>query len=777
MTLQWVHYFLQNRLSCIFLTFIQAANEGMPKTVPTYYGFRIYFTANVLYFFLVIPFLLFMIGMHIPDLAEQRGWMDAKDQTRMDSLAQMADSLAAEGGEEHLDELINGAIEAGKHMEEGREESEKAADELAEQGKAVKESKFEGPVIQVSTGEETENESLLEEKGALNRFFKWLFFLTLASYVGGLIYNIRIKRYFKEVRKQKPGGEKNRLYTRKHLRRTPVINALMVTSPSIVVLIYSLFFILLPGDMKGALEKETFVEFFFLAILATLLQYLFVYYWQKHRVQIKYLDHVFGKEELRQRLQEKKGGKIRDRLLVASFMTTFLPLLIVFSYMIQSLTRIKDLTLESLNPESWEILMGPWGALIGDNKDAFTLDQVQWMVYVNATESLIMIIGMLSGVLVSLLYLWLFIRWTNHDLTVPIKELLAQMRNTRGGGVEQYATVRTNDEIGELAEGYNEMTRKIHEHMDHIFTLNRDLEQKVEDRTQEVVMQKEEIEAQKEEIQTQLDMVTSQRDTISSQKDLILDSIHYAEKIQSALMPPEMHMKEVLDDHFILYKPRDIVSGDYYWSAFAHGKLLVAAADCTGHGVPGAFLSVMGISSMNELVSRSVAKLSAHQMLADLRDYIIHSLHQTGSRGEANDGIEIALCMIDPVNMTLEFAGANRPLYLVRRKPSSPEEYEISVVKGDRMPIGIYEQENRPFTSHHLDLKKDDRIYLFSDGYTDQLGGPKRKTFRAIHFRKLLLDLQKLSMEEQKKALMEKHLEWRGEVDQIDDILVLGLRM
>jgi serine phosphatase RsbU (regulator of sigma subunit) len=407
--------------------------------------------------------------------------------------------------------------------------------------------------------------------------------------------------------------------------------------------------------------------------------------------------------------------------------------------------------------------------MIGNDDGAFSLDKVDWMVYVHATDSFIMIIGICMGILVSLLYLMLFIRWTNRDLSYPLKELLAQMRNTRGGQTEQYALVRTNDELGELAEGYNDMTSKIHEHMEHIFAMNRDLERKVEERTSEVVSQKEEIEAQKEEIEAQLDLATLQRDTISRQNEHIMDSIRYAEKIQAALLPPSMHMKESLKDHFILFKPRDIVSGDFHWSTFRDGKLLLAAADCTGHGVPGAFLSILGISSLNEIVNRSVGLPSAGEILESLRDYVIHTLHQKGDKDEARDGIEIALIILDLQKHSLQFADANRPMYLVRDK-------KILQYKGDRMPIGIYGQKDLSFTSRDLSLQEGDSIYLFSDGYVDQMGGPRRKTFRAVRFRELLLQIQDLGMEEQGRVLEQKYLEWRGEVDQIDDILIIGRR-
>jgi serine phosphatase RsbU (regulator of sigma subunit) len=200
-----------------------------------------------------------------------------------------------------------------------------------------------------------------------------------------------------------------------------------------------------------------------------------------------------------------------------------------------------------------------------------------------------------------------------------------------------------------------------------------------------------------------------------------------------------------------------------------NNKLLVAVADCTGHGVPGAFLSMLGIASMNEIVNRSKALLP-HKILEELRKVLISSLHQTGKRGEAQDGIEIALCVIDLKKQTLEYSGANRPLYIVRK--GSVEHY-----RPDRMPIGIYEQDFVPFTNQSIKLQKGDGIYLFSDGYVDQLGGPLRKTFRVKKFRKLLVEIQDQGMESQKQLLLQNLKDWQGDVEQIDDILVMGIKI
>ena len=740
---------------------------------PTYYGFRVYFTSNLLYTFLVIPFLIFLGAKSIPEIARNKGYLDGSKGEMVDPLRSLSDSLMILTDSlrftdpEILDSVVNAAINKGEQF----------MDSTLVEKKGPKIS-VSGPRSEKNAEADDRNIKAFEEKGPFSRFFKLLFLLTLFAYAGGLIYNNPFKRYFKKIRHKKEIPIKLQQYCKKQLLNTPVVNALIITLPGALVLLHALFFILMKDQVENEIENEIFREFFFLALMATILEFLFVFYWQKHRVHIRYIDYFFSKEELRSKIFKRKGGRIRDRLLIASGMTTTLPLMIVLFYLLQSITSVKSLKLETISQEAWDILIGPWGSMIGGGKESFPLEKLEWLFYVNAIDTVSMFVGIITGILVSLLYLVLFIRWTNRDITYPVKELLSNIRQIRTGEVERYTVVRTNDEIGELAEGYNEMTRKIHEHVEHISKMNRDLEQTVKERTQEVVMQKEEIEAQKEEIETQLEMATRQRDTITHQNDQILDSIRYAERIQAAILPPQKLLSESLGEHFIIYKPRDIVSGDFYWTSRKNGKLLIAVADCTGHGVPGAFLSVMGISSLNEIVSRKET-LSASQILEELRTYVVRSLHQTGARYEARDGIEIALCIIDPEKGSLEFSGANRPLYVVRSKVSGSDGLNAEVIqyRGNRWPIGIYEYKLAPFTNQAIKLQKNDSVYLFSDGYVDQLGGPGRKTFRAIRFREVLTQIQDRSMEDQRKVLLEQHQSWKGGVEQIDDILVLGFRL
>lgn len=295
------------------------------------------------------------------------------------------------------------------------------------------------------------------------------------------------------------------------------------------------------------------------------------------------------------------------------------------------------------------------------------------------------------------------------------------------------------------------------------------LEEKVRERTLEVVKQKEEIEAQRDEIEAQRDLATQQRDMITQQKQEITDSIHYARRIQAALLPPTQILNKHTSDHFILFKPKDIVSGDFYWMTEKNEKLIVTAVDCTGHGVPGAFMSMLGVSYLNEIVNM-MDEVDAGELLNQMREYVIHSLRQKETEGESKDGMDMALCIIDTRGQTLQFAGANNPLYLLRNG-------ELIETRGDKMPIGIHARDDQSFTKHTIDLRDGDSIYLFSDGYADQFGGPEGKKFKYKPFKNLLISNNHLPMDEQKKVLDQTFMSWKGDLPQIDDVVVIGIKL
>ena len=305
---------------------------------------------------------------------------------------------------------------------------------------------------------------------------------------------------------------------------------------------------------------------------------------------------------------------------------------------------------------------------------------------------------------------------------------------------------------------------------------NEKLEQIVKERTAEITQQNEEITAQRDEIHAQKDEVEKAKDKIEKQKESIMDSIHYASRIQEAVLPPDNFLKEIFNEYFVLFRPRDIVSGDFYWATKLGNKTIIVAADSTGHGVPGAFMSMLGMSFLNEIINKDNV-LQANIILNRLRENVKRSLRQTGKDNEAKDGMDLALCVIDTDEMKLEFAGAYNPLYLLRGD-------EIIRVKADRMPIGIYLREKESFTNNIVDIKKGDLLYIFSDGYVDQFGGTKDSKIKSAKFKELLMENRHKSMEEQKAALVGFLESWMDNYDkkgrkysQIDDILVIGIEI
>jgi|GEM_PF-433245 len=279
------------------------------------------------------------------------------------------------------------------------------------------------------------------------------------------------------------------------------------------------------------------------------------------------------------------------------------------------------------------------------------------------------------------------------------------------------------------------------------------------------------IEEQKNEITTQRDAILQQKNTIEQKNQEITGSIEYAQRIQSALLPKEEQFKQAFSDHLIIFKPRSIVSGDFYWIHTNQNKVYVTAADCTGHGVPGAFMSMLGISSLNEILSHHrTTPSNAAEILNQLRSTVKNSLHQTGKTTTTKDGMDMSLCVIDRSQGKLDFAGAFNPLFIFRN--GSFEKFS-----GDRMPVGIYHSEKNSFTNHRLEIHPGDTLYLFSDGYIDQLGGPRHKKFKSKNLMALLQKIYTQPMAEQKAILEQQFEEWKNGNFQVDDVVLLGLRL
>jgi serine phosphatase RsbU (regulator of sigma subunit)/ligand-binding sensor domain-containing protein len=280
---------------------------------------------------------------------------------------------------------------------------------------------------------------------------------------------------------------------------------------------------------------------------------------------------------------------------------------------------------------------------------------------------------------------------------------------------------------------------------------------------------------------------------VVKQKEELESSIHYASRIQMALLPSEAILSENIRNYFVLLKPRDIVSGDFYWMTKKDNRLYIVAADCTGHGVPGAFMSLLGMSFLDEIIDKEKSP-RADFILNQLRHHVTDSLKQVGGEDEAKDGMDIALLVIDFNSQRVEFSGAYNPCFRVRKLTEievikyqsdsaempdgsmSDGKYLLETIYGSKMPIGISSRMNENFEFYDWRLEKGISYYLFSDGYIDQFGGPRGRKFMKKNFKKLILEIQIYPMKKQKEILEKRLMDWMGQTPQIDDILVMGIR-
>ncbi len=360
--------------------------------------------------------------------------------------------------------------------------------------------------------------------------------------------------------------------------------------------------------------------------------------------------------------------------------------------------------------------------------------------------------------------------------------------------------------------------------------VNIELENKVKERTTEIQLQKdkissyaenlkeknvlliennEEIKQHREEIQVTVESLMDANEEISKQKIIleqtnkdITDSISSAKRIQTAMLPSIGIIKKYFNDYMILYMPRDIVSGDFYWTRKINDLVILAVADCTGHGVPGAFLSMLGISFLNDIVSKSKI-IEANLILESLRKMVKTSLNQEGSKVKVSEGMDISLCIINTKTNKLYYSGANNPIYIIKENNSVTQK-EFSILKTDskmkifnsecenqiieskqnclleikptRNPIGMYVKE-KPFEAHEVQLNSGDKLYMFSDGYVDQISDTKKGKFNSKRLKQLLLTINSKNMSSQKAILSSEFDNWRSSIKQIDDILIIGVKI
>lgn len=334
-------------------------------------------------------------------------------------------------------------------------------------------------------------------------------------------------------------------------------------------------------------------------------------------------------------------------------------------------------------------------------------------------------------------------------ITNPIKKLVDHVNRISNGNLSERADVSGSIEIVTLSRRFNKMISELEE-------LYNDLEKKVRDRTAEVVAQKEELEVQ--------------RDMLAEQQKHIMDSIHYSKRLQNAILPTHDFVHELFPDSFILYLPKDIISGDFYWFHRNEHKSYFSAIDCTGHGVPGALVSMVGQNWLNYAV-KDLKLEKPSEILDALNDGVMSTFKERDDESSVKDGMDIALCAIDYENMKLEYAGAYNPVVIISNE-------EINMIKGDKFPIGaFFKGVKGKFACHEVDVKKGDTVYVFSDGYSDQFGGPDNFKFLSKRFRQLLFDIHQKPMMEQRQILEETIHKWRGSMEQLDDITIIGIKV
>jgi len=302
--------------------------------------------------------------------------------------------------------------------------------------------------------------------------------------------------------------------------------------------------------------------------------------------------------------------------------------------------------------------------------------------------------------------------------------------------------------------------------------------------SENMISEKEILELEKRKMQEKNKMIWDMTLSVNKEKEringlkseieekhrVVTDSIQYASRIQNALHPPAEKINSWIANYFIIRRPKHIVSGDFYWIKKIKEHLIFTVADCTGHGVPGAFMSMLGIAYLNEIISEN--RLEPHQILEKLRELVKTSLHQFEKNTDQKDGIDIAICVLNTVTNQLKYSGANNPAYILRN-------HEIIELKATRNPIGIHPHE-KAFEIQNVQLHNNDKIYLFSDGYIDQFGGASGRKLTSAKFKKILIETDKKaeSMESQKIHLENELNNWMlGYKKQIDDIMVLGIKI
>jgi class 3 adenylate cyclase len=416
------------------------------KRVPRYFGLRIYLLTTILNFLLLLPLAGFLGIKYWPELKKRSNFMTVDDSTArvIDSTIRAIDT--------------NRAISPREEFQKGFETGVRIASEARDSAIARTEAEPEQ-----GDGTQASDENLFQILGKLSQ-------LLIISFLLGFIFNMPFKIYFNRRRKRKPVSDKLFRFCKKWLLKTPVINASILAFAYLVTLIIlanKLYF----NDTFSELNRQLYSRFFLISIISSLLTILFVYFWWKHRVHIRYIEHLFTEEELRKRIFKIKPSRIKARLWTSSAMTTLLPLIVVLFYLILSLSRVYELGIAQVTEEQKMILLGNYYTTIFNENISLNIP-LEDSLYVNTLNTYLMIGGITAGIFTAFMYLIFFIKWTTEDIVYPVRELLESIERTGRGELESYALVRTNDEIGVLTEGFNDMTAKLKGYIDNIQHIN-----------------------------------------------------------------------------------------------------------------------------------------------------------------------------------------------------------------------------------------------------------------------------------------------------------------
>lgn len=295
-----------------------------------------------------------------------------------------------------------------------------------------------------------------------------------------------------------------------------------------------------------------------------------------------------------------------------------------------------------------------------------------------------------------------------------------------------------------------------------------------------ILMQNEKISVQNKQLIIQKENILAHQDKIEKQNKDITDSINYAGRIQSILLPSERKNERILDEHFLFFKPKDVVSGDFYWSEQYGDNSVIVVADCTGHGVPGAFVSIMGISFLSEIfLSAKTAseKTNPALFLNKLKEKLVQSVAITESDQEAFDGMDISVCIIDRENKKLKYSGALLSGYHITNISKDDESAKLEILKGELHPISMKSFGDHVFKTIEISYHSGDMLYLVTDGFADQFGGLEGRKFLTVNLKSMLLSIANEPVSRQKSILEEILQRWKGDYEQVDDITIVGVRL